>query len=122
MNTRNQHWCPNGFFPLLVRIEMKRRGTESGLSEAGGLTPQNLLARFVKEAAITYDLLLPHEDAEPSRTAAQTSSGGSTAEMRIAVPFADRENIRISYNIFASTIDEECGDDGIFHFHMESDF
>lgn len=133
MNASEQHWYPKGFFPLLLRVEDKMAST-------GGMpTPKDLLERFVALAKEKYDLRAFEEcegssecgrmptQALATRNACHTcrpGKGGHApwAEKHIAVPFPDRENIRIDYNIFSSEIDDECGCATRFHFHMESDF
>ena len=47
-------------------------------------------------------------------------SGETKAEATISVPFPDRENIRIDFNIFASEMEETCGKE--LYFYMESAF
>ncbi len=138
MNASEQHWYPKGFFPLLLRVEDKMAGKDDDL------TPEAILRRFLAIAKEKYDLhtINEHEESDarscgnksghtPSQGLATQAAQAShpnegackpSAETRIAVPFPDRENIRIDYNIFSSEIDNECGSPIRFHFHMESDF
>lgn len=87
-------------FPVHISVENKRDGTSA----------IDLLKRFVEEANKKFDL-----------TIVETLSGNAQkAEAVIAVPFADRENIRVDFNIFASDVEDEHGT-GLY-FHMESAF
>lgn len=139
MNISEQHWYPKGYFPLLLRVEDKMA------SNGDDFSPKAILKRFVAEAKNKYDLQtmeeclakLPCDDHERAtgfhtgtcqdeeiQDSCTTWENGSTAwaETHIAVPFPDKEMIRIDYNIFSSLMDEECGNATRFHFHMESDF
>ena len=69
-----------------------------------------LLGQFIEQASETFDLTLK----EP------LSGNKWDAEAVFAVPFAEREHIRIRFNIFASEMDYKYGQ-GLY-FHMESAF
>lgn len=87
-------------FPVHISVENKCENT-SAITQLG---------RFMEEASKKFDL-----------TIVKTLSGDTmNAEAVIAVPFADRENIRIDFNIFASEVEDEHGT-GLY-FHMESAF
>lgn len=87
-------------FPIHLSVENGNEATSA----------TTLLTRFIERAAQTFELTLI---APPSGTT-------SHAESTLSVPFAERENIRIFFNIFASEMDDEYGTG--FYFHMESAF
>lgn len=123
MNTPEQHWYPKGYFPLLIRVEDKKPGCGQKMGT------EDILDLFVKKASENYDLHVKEDfcgttDSTDLGSKAKTPHGtpANCSEKHIAVPFTDRENIRIAYNIFASDIDGKCGDAYRFHFHMESEF
>ena len=87
-------------FPVHISVENKCENTSA----------ITLLERFMEEAGKKFDL-----------TILEVPSGDTmNAEAVIAVPFADRENIRIDFNIYASEVEDEHGT-GLY-FHMESAF
>jgi len=87
-------------FPVHVSVENK-------CNDASAI---NLLERFIEQASKKFNLTIVKN----------LSGNTSYAEMVVAVPFADRENIRVDFNIFASEVEEEhrMG----LYFHMESAF
>ncbi|MBO7570051.1 MAG: hypothetical protein J6T11_06850 [Bacteroidaceae bacterium] len=87
-------------FPVHISVENKRKETSA----------INLLEHFMEEAGKKFDLSI-----------VKTLSGNTQqAETVIAVPFADRENIRVDFNIYASEMEDKHGT-GLY-FHMESAF
>ena len=91
---------PKGSFP--VRISVTGNGSGSNASD--------LLASFMDEAQENYQLSI----------VSPLLGDASHAEAVIAVPFPDREHIRIAFNIFASEAEDQYGT-GLY-FHMESAF
>ena len=87
-------------FPVHISVENKCDSTNA----------ITLLECFMEEANKKFDM-----------TIVETLSGNEQkAEAVIAVPFIDRENIRIAFNIYASKVEDEHGT-GLY-FHMESAF
>ncbi|MDE5739390.1 MAG: hypothetical protein K2H92_03645 [Bacteroidaceae bacterium] len=74
----------------------------------GNTTATTLLHRFIEQAKQSFDVTVM---TPPSGTDSQ-------AEAIISVPFADRERIRIAFNIYASEAEDIHGV-GLY-FHMES--
>lgn len=100
MDKTEHNECPEGGFA--VRVNVKRMHGEADT--------HRLLSGFVERAKTKYEL----------STLVNLSGDASEAEVVIAVPFADRERIRIDYNVYASEMEDEHGD-GLY-FHMESAF
>ncbi len=101
-----QQTLRKGFFPVRISVEMQT-------AERWADQAEELLHTFVQKMAEKYDLQVlnqPHKSASTIRR----------AEGVIAVPFPDRERIRIDFNIFASEMEEEHGTE--LYFHMESAF
>lgn len=91
------------FFPLRISINDKQ-----------GDCATELIHQFVSEARQKYDLqviALPNNG-----PAIETHH----AEAIIAVPFPDKERVRIDFNIFASNTEEKYDDALRFRFHMEN--
>lgn len=87
-------------FPVHISVENRLEN----------ISATTLLDRFMKQAAETFDL-----------TIMTPLSGTDTqADATISVPFADRERIRIAFNIYASEAEDTHGL-GLY-FHMESAF
>lgn len=90
-----------GFFPLRISVNDKQ-----------GMLAVEMLTRFIQEMSQKYDLQVitsSHPDNSPRQ-----------AEAIIAVPFPDKEPIRVDFNVFASVVEYECGDAYRFYFFMES--
>ena len=98
MDKKEQNSYPKGHFPVHISV--------TGKSMHGDAL--SLLEKFVEQAGEKYPLAI-----------LEKPSGEATkAEATISVPFPDRENIRIDFNIFASDMEETCGKDP--HFYMGS--
>ena len=91
-----QDTLKTGYFPLRIRI-----------TDNGGNPIPELLTRFLQQVSTTYHLQIL--EAPPQ-----------TSEALIAVPFPDKEKIRIDFNIFASDVEETCRVPYQYHFLMES--
>lgn len=91
-----QDTLKTGYFPLRIRI-----------TDNGGNPIPELLTRFLQQVSTTYHLQIL--EAPPQ-----------TSEALIAVPFPDKEKIRIDFNIFASDVEETMPPLSRYHFFMES--
>lgn len=93
---------------FLVRISCEKTSTwvKAHPDEKDDDITTRWIERFVTEAQGQFNLQLHQKPTQ--------------GEAVISVPFADRENVRIAFNIFASQADEEDGE-GLY-FHMESAF
>lgn len=93
---------PEGFMFLRVGVDKLHGGHSGDDIEKGFANANKILARFLNAALDKYDLRLC------------SISGGNLhnaiprdAVAVIAVPFADRERIRIDFNIFAAQVQDE---------------
>lgn len=93
---------PDGFMFLRVGVDKLHGGHSGDDIEKGFANANKILARFLNAALDKYDLRLC------------SISGGNLhnaiprdAVAVIAVPFADRERIRIDFNIFAAQVQDE---------------
>lgn len=87
-------------FPVHISVENK-------CEETSAIT---LLEDFMEEASKKFEVTLVEKP----------SGNIQKAEAVIAVPFADRENIRVVFNIYASEAEDKHG--AGLYFHMESAF
>lgn len=85
-------------FPVHISVE----------NRLGNTSATTLLHRFIEQAEQSFDVTVM---TPPSGTDSQ-------AEAIISVPFADRERIRIAFNIYASEAEDIHG--AGLYFHMES--
>lgn len=113
MNNTEQQTYPKGFFPVHISICVNTSSKESTADDATchKIDIKLLVDRFILLAKEKYDLYII-SNSQLSRT--------NQAEATIAIPFPDRENIRIDFNIFASEVEDE-GYHSLY-FHMESAF
>lgn len=93
---------PQGYMFLNVGVDKLHGGHSGDDIDKGYANANKILARFLYGAMEKYDLRLC------------SISGGNLhnaiprdATALIAVPFADRENIRIDFNVFAAAIQDE---------------
>ena len=86
----------HGGFPLRIRI-----------TDNNGNNLPELIAQFLERISNTYDLQI-------------LSAPPETAEAMIAVPFPDKEKVRIDFNIFASEIEDTISTPSRCYFFMES--
>ena len=100
MDENKQQSYPKGHFPLHLTVTAKGTTADS----------PSLLQQFIQRMEAKYSLAIQQS---PSGTP-------SLAEAIISVPFPDRENIRIDFNLFASEMESIHGN-GLY-FHMESAF
>jgi len=78
---------------------------------------QTVLNQFVCSARAKYELGISDDsdsDSLPGRQAV------THAETIITVPFAERENVRIDYNIFAALFESDHPEESCVYFKMES--
>ena len=103
------------YFPIRISID-KLSGGHSG-DDINKHRPNaiKLLSRFLYEASEKYDLKLVDIQGGNLHNAIPRQ-----AEAVIAVPFADKENVRVDFNVFASEIGEEYHDEESMHVAMES--
>lgn len=74
------------------------------------LNATTLLGGFIEQASQSFNLTI----------VTPLTGSDSQADATISVPFADREHIRIAFNIYASEVEDAHGL-GLY-FHMESAF
>ena len=93
---------PAGYFFLRVGVDKLHGGHSGDDIDKGYANANKVLARFLNTALDKYDMRLC------------SISGGNLhnaiprdAVAVIAVPFADRENIRVDFNVFAAQIQDE---------------
>ena len=105
---------PKGFFPVRISVMGYEDGEIAGENTLNTThTPLLLIERFIEKVRDMYKIaILNHPIIKETKG----------AEAIIAVPFSERERIRIDYNIYASEIDEEVGNRLRYEFHMESAF
>ena len=98
MDKKEQNSYPKGHFPVHISVTGKSMNGDA----------LSLLEKFVEQAGEKYPLAI-----------LEKPSGEATiAEATISVPFPDRENIRIDFNIFSIDMEETCVKD--LYFYMES--
>ena len=100
MDEKKQQSYPKGHFPVHISVTAKSTNANT----------LSLLQQFIQRMEAKYTLAIQQA---PSGTP-------SLAQATISVPFPDRENIRIDFNIFASEMEDVHGQ-GLY-FHMESAF
>ena len=93
---------PDGYMFLRVGVDRFHGGHSGDDIDKGFANANKILARFLNAALDKYDLRLC------------SISGGNLhnaiprdAEAVIAVPFADRERIRVDFNVFAAEVQDE---------------
>lgn len=93
---------PDGYFFLNVGVDKLHGGHSGDDIDKGFANANKVLARFLCGAMDKYDLRLC------------SISGGNLhnaiprdAKALIAVPFADREKIRVDFNVFAAAVQDE---------------
>ncbi|MDO5761355.1 MAG: hypothetical protein Q4P12_01695 [Bacteroidales bacterium] len=131
MTTSEQQWYPKGFFPLMIRVtDRKHEKAEKMNACAEGIvfTAESCLNSFMARAGEKYDLKVRGEDENCGTRSMEVlaekmgQADSDVAEAMVAVPFPDRELIRVELNIFASEVDEMCGEADRFEFYMQSAF
>ncbi|MBR1667727.1 MAG: hypothetical protein IJ693_05530 [Bacteroidaceae bacterium] len=100
MDKSEQRSYPKGHFPVRISVDRKQ----------GDASALHLLGEFIGMAQEKYE----------TATVEPLTGGALHAETTISVPFPDRENIRIDFNIYASETEEKHGKG--FYFYMESAF
>lgn len=113
MTNTEQHTHPRGFFPVHISIceNLLKKEIPAEVAACHEIDIKQLIDRFILLAKEKYDLRII-SDSQITKA--------NQAEATIAVPFPDRENIRIDFNIFASEAEDEGGSN--LYFHMESAF
>lgn len=103
------------YFPLHISID-KLRGGHSG-DDINKHRPNaiKLLSRFLYEMNEKYDLRLIDIQGGNLHNAIPRQ-----AEAIIAVPFGDKENIRVDFNLFSHELEEEYHDEESMYLFMES--
>ena len=131
MTTSEQQWYPKGFFPLMIRVtDRKHEKAEKMNACAEGIvfTAESYLNSFMARAGEKYDLRVRGGDENGGTQNMEVlaekmeHADSDVAEAMVAVPFPDRELIRVELNIFASEVDEMCGEADRFEFYMQSAF
>ncbi len=107
---------PANYFPVRLSID-KLRGGHSG-DDINKHRPNaiKLLVRFLDQAREKYDIRLTDIQGGNLHNAIPRQ-----AEAVIAVPFKDKENIRVDFNVFSREIEEEYHDEASMTTHMESE-
>jgi len=102
MEKTNLRMHGRGLFALRICVDDK-----------SGNTAQQVLEQFIHTISPKYDLQVIQLPTPLQPDAHRT-------EAVIAVPFPDKENVRIDFNIFASEVEDQCGDAFRYYFYMES--
>ena len=93
---------PAGYMFLRVGVDKLHGGHSGDDIEKGYANANKILARFLNTAQEKYDLRLCSINGGNLHNAIPRD-----ATAVIAVPFADRENIRVDFNVFASDVQNE---------------
>lgn len=104
------------YFPVRIIIDGLRGGHSGDDINKHRLNANKVLARFLNEAQGKYDLQVVDIQAGGLHNAIPRH-----AEAVIAVPFPDKENLRVDFNIFSSEIEAEYHDEENLRLTLESE-
>ena len=104
------------YFPVRIIIDGLRGGHSGDDINKHRLNANKALIRFLDEAKHKYDLQLIDIQAGGLHNAIPRH-----AEAVVAVPFPDKENLRVDFNIYSSEIEAEFHDEENMHLTMESE-
>lgn len=104
------------YFPVRIAVDGLRGGHSGDDINKHRLNANKALVRFIAKAMHKYDLQLIDIQAGGLHNAIPRH-----AEAVIAVPFPDRENIRVDFNIYASELESEFHDETNMRLTMESE-
>lgn len=103
------------YFPVRISVDKLRGGHSGDDINKHRANAVKVLTRFLYKAMQKYDLQLIDIQAGNLHNAIPRS-----AEAIIAVPFPDKENVRVDFNIFASDFEGEFPDEKNAEFFLES--
>lgn len=109
--------CPlsKKYFPVRITVDGLRGGHSGDDIQKHRLNANKALVRFIAQAQAKYDLQLCDIQAGGLHNAIPRH-----AEAIIAVPFPDKENLRIDFNIFSSELEAEFQDETKLQLTLES--
>lgn len=103
------------YFPLHICVDKLTGGHSGDDIDKHRANANKILVRFIAQAMEKYDVKLVDFQGGNLHNAIPRN-----AEAVIAVPFPDKENIRVDFNIFASEIEAEYSNEKNVHFFLES--
>ena len=103
------------YFPLHIVVDGLRGGHSGDDINKHRLNANKALVRFLDQAMHKYDLQLCDIQAGGLHNAIPRH-----AEAVIAVPFADKENVRVDFNIYSSELEAEYHDEENMRLILES--
>lgn len=104
------------YFPVRIVVDGLRGGHSGDDINKHRLNANKALVRFIAQAMKKYDLQLIDIQAGGLHNAIPRH-----AEAVVAVPFPDRENIRVDFNIYSSELEAEYHDETNMRLTMESE-
>lgn len=104
------------YFPVRIVVDGLRGGHSGDDINKHRLNANKALVRFLDEVQHKYDLQLIDIQAGGLHNAIPRH-----AEAVIAVPFPDKENLRVDFNIFSSELEAEYEDEANMRLTMESE-
>lgn len=104
------------YFAVRIVVDSLRGGHSGDDIQKHRLNANKALVRFISEAQHKYDLQLCDIQAGGLHNAIPRH-----AEAVIAVPFPEKENLRVDFNIFSSEIEAEFHDEENMRLTMESE-
>lgn len=107
---------PNGYFPIKINIDGLTGGHSGDDINKGRANANKLLARFLYTSMNKYDMYLSNISGGNLHNAIPRD-----AQAVILVPMADKERIRVDYNVFAAEMEDEFhGAESTMTFKMQS--
>lgn len=103
------------YFPVRIIVDKLRGGHSGDDIQKHRLNANKALIRFIDQAMHKYDLQVCDIQAGGLHNAIPRH-----AEAIIAVPFPDKENLRIDFNIFSSELEAEFHDEAQMQLILES--
>lgn len=103
------------YFPVRICVDKLRGGHSGDDIQKHRLNANKALVRFIAAAQHKYDLQICDIQAGGLHNAIPRH-----AEAVIAVPFPDKENLRVDFNIFASELEAEYHDEKSIELTLES--
>ncbi len=104
------------YFAVRIKVDGLRGGHSGDDIQKHRLNANKALVRFIAEAQKKYDLQLCDIQAGGLHNAIPRH-----AEAVIAVPFPDKENLRVDFNIYMSELEAEFHDETNMRLTMESE-
>lgn len=107
---------PKTHFPVRIIVDGLRGGHSGDDINKHRLNANKALVRFISEAQHKYDLRVIDIQAGGLHNAIPRH-----AEAVIAVPFPEKENLRVDFNIYSSELETEYHDETNMHLSLESE-